>query len=132
FTSTPTPAMALTIQALKQVIASENVDPTRVYVTGTSMGGEGVWDILDREPNLFAGAVPMSGGGDVTTALTIKDIPIWAFHGSADTIVPVEDTRNMIQALRDAGGNPKYTEIAGGGHLIWDPIYQDVSHTLYP
>jgi predicted esterase len=132
FTSTPTPAMALTIQALKQVIATENVDPTRIYVTGTSMGGEGVWDILDREPNLFAAAVPMSGGGDVTTASTIKDIPIWAFHGSADTIVPVENTRNMIQALRDVGGNPKYTEVAGGGHLIWDPIYQDVSRTLYP
>jgi predicted esterase len=132
FTSTPTPAMQLTMEALDQVINSENVDTSRIYVTGTSMGGMGVWDIMYREPNLFAAGVPMSGGGDVTTASTIKDIPIWAFHGSADPLVPVTDTRNMIQALRDVGGNPKYTEVPNGGHLIWDPIYQDTSHTLYP
>jgi predicted esterase len=132
FTSTPTPAMQLTMEALDQVINSENVDTSRIYVTGTSMGGMGVWDIMYREPNLFAAGVPMSGGGDPKTASTIKDIPVWAFHGSADPLVPVTDTRNMIQALRDVGGNPKYTEVAGGGHLIWDPIYQDTSHTLYP
>lgn len=132
FTSTPTPAMQLTMEALDQVINTENVDTSRIYVTGTSMGGMGVWDIMYREPNRFAAGVPMSGGGDVTTASTIKDIPVWAFHGSDDPLVPVADTRNMIQALRDAGGTPKYTEVAGGGHLIWDPIYQDTSHTLYP
>ena len=127
-----TPAMELTIQALKQVIASEDVDTSRVYVTGTSMGGMGAWDIMYREPTLFAAGVPMSGGGDTRTASTIKDIPVWAFHGSADPLVPVTDTRNMIQALQDAGGNPKYTEVPNGGHVIWDPIYQDASHTLYP
>jgi predicted esterase len=132
FGAQPTEAMKLTISALKKVIDIENIDTSRVYVTGNSMGGMGTWDILAREPKLFAAAVPMSGGGDTSTAGTIKDIPVWAFHGDRDTIVPVSATRDMIQALRDAGGDPKYTEVAGGGHVIWDPIYNDESHTLYP
>jgi len=132
FSSTPTEAMKLTIQALKSVINTENVDTSRVYVTGLSMGGMGTWDILAREPKLFAAAVPMSGGGDVQTAATITDIPIWAFHGGADSIVPVSATRDMMQALKDAGGDPKYTEIAGADHAIWGPIYADANDTLYP
>jgi predicted peptidase len=132
YTSQPTEAMKLTINALKKVINTENIDTSRIYVTGNSMGAMGTWDILAREPKLFAAAVPMSGGGDTRTAKTIKDIPIWDFHGSADTIVPVSASRDMIQALRDAGGDPRYTEVAGGDHVIWDPIYNDESHTLYP
>jgi predicted peptidase len=132
WSSKPTEAMSLTIKALKNVISSENVDPSRVYVTGLSMGGMGTWDILSREPEMFAAAVPMSGGGNTKTPAAIKDIPIWAFHGSEDTLVPVSATRDMIDALRDAGGSPKYTEVAGGGHVIWNPIYQDAGNTLYP
>jgi predicted esterase len=131
FSSTPTEAMALTIKALKYVMATQDIDTTRIYVTGNSMGGMGTWDIMYREPNLIAAAVPMSGGADLKTAPVIKDIPVWAFHGSADDIVPVSDTRNTIQALRDAGGNPKYTEVPGGKHTIWEPIYDDYTHTLY-
>ena len=132
FSNKPTESMALTIKALKQVMSSENVDTSRVYVTGLSMGGMGTWDILDREPGLFAAAVPMSGGGDKRTAAAIKDTPIWAFHGGADPIVSVNDTRGMIDALRDAGGSPRYTEIAGAGHEIWNDVYGDASNTLYP
>src|SRR4051812_18082793 len=132
YSSTPTTAMKLTIEALKKVIDTENVDTSRVYVTGLSMGGMGTWDILGREPDLFAAAVPMSGGGDTRTASKIKDVPVWAFHGSEDSIVPVTETRKMIDALRDAGGSPKYTEVQGGDHVIWGPIYADESDTLYP
>lgn len=132
FSNKPTESMALTIKALKQVMSSENVDTSRVYVTGLSMGGMGTWDILDREPGLFAAAVPMSGGGDKRTAAAIKDTPIWAFHGGADPIVSVDDTRGMIDAMRAAGGSPRYTEIAGGGHAIWNDVYVDSSNTLYP
>jgi predicted peptidase len=130
--SEPTEAMSLTIDALKQVMATANVDPTRVYVTGVSMGSFGTWDILRRDPGVFAAAVPMSGGGDPSTASLVKDTPIWAFHGSADSIVPVDSTRNMIAAVRAAGGDPKYTEVPGGDHFIWPAIYGDASNTLYP
>ncbi|MDB5323716.1 MAG: esterase [Phycisphaerales bacterium] len=132
FSSKPTEAMQLTIDALKKVINTENIDTSRVYVTGLSMGGMGTWDILAREPQLFAAAVPMSGGADPKTASKIKDIPIWAFHGGADSVVPVSEMRDTIQALKDAGGSPKYTEVAGADHAIWAPIYADESNTLYP
>jgi predicted peptidase len=128
----PTEAMSLTIEAVKDVIKTQNIDPSRVYVTGLSMGGMGTWDILEREPGLFAAAVPMSGSGDTRSAGVIKDTAIWAFHGSADPIVSVDGTRGMIDALRDAGGSPRYTEIAGAGHEIWDGVYGDSTHTLYP
>jgi predicted peptidase len=130
--SSPTEAMKLTIQAVKNVIKSENVDTSRVYVTGVSMGGMGTWDILERDPELFAAAVPMSGGGDPRSAAKIKDIPVWAFHGGADDLVPVTATRDMIAALKEAGANPRYTELVGQGHVIWNPIYDDPSNTLYP
>jgi predicted peptidase len=128
----PTEAMSLTIRAVKDVVKTQNVDPSRVYVTGLSMGGMGTWDILEREPGLFAAAVPLSGSGDTRSAPVIKDTPIWAFHGSADPIVSVDGTRSMIDAVREAGGSPRYTEIAGAGHEIWDGVYTDSTHTLYP
>jgi predicted peptidase len=129
---TPTEAMSLTMQALHQALQNPNVDTSRIYVTGVSMGSFGTWDILRRNPSLFAAAVPMSGGGDPSTASTIKNIPIWAFHGNADDVVPVQSTRNMVAALQAVGGNIKYTEVDGGSHYIWPAIYQDASNTLYP
>jgi predicted peptidase len=122
---TPSEAMSLTMQALKQAMSNPNVDTSRIYVTGVSMGAFGTWDILRRMPGTFAAAVPMSGGGDPSTAAAIKDTPIWAFHGNADNIVSVDTTRNMIAALQAAGGDPKYTEIDGGDHFIWPGVYND-------
>ena len=130
--NTPTEGMKLTLQALHEAMKNPNVDASRIYVTGLSMGGFGTWDILRREPGTFAAAVPMSGGGDLATAAAIKNTPVWAFHGSADNVVSVDTTRKMVQALTDAGGSPKYTEIAGGGHAIWSDVYADAGNTLYP
>jgi predicted peptidase len=131
YSNTPTAAMQLTIDALKQTIKNQNVDTSRVYVTGLSMGGMGTWDILQREPGMFAAAVPMSGGGDEHSVSKFKDVPVWAFHGDADTIVPVGESRSMVDALRSAGGDVKLTEIKGGGHAIWDDIYTDAGGQLY-
>ena len=133
YNNSPTEAMKLTMQALQQVISSNpNIDISRIYVTGVSMGGMGVWDIMRWMPNQFAAAVPMSGAADPSTAAGIKNIPVWAFQGGADTLVPPNYMRAMIQALKNAGGSPLYTEIAGAGHVIWDPIYYDASNTLFP
>src|SRR5947209_16684639 len=110
---------------------SKNVDTHRIYVTGLSMGGMGVWDIMGREPKLFAAAVPMSGGGDLKEAPIIKDIPTWDFHGADDNIVPVWASQEMIQAIKDAGGSPIYSELPGQGHEIWDPLYDKSDISLY-
>ena len=72
----PTVGLNLVMLALKQVMKNPNVDLNRIYVTGVSMGAYGVWDILRRNPKLFAAAIPMSYGGDPSTAKSIARIPI--------------------------------------------------------
>lgn len=122
---TPTVDMMAVIAALEETLAREPVDPTRIYLTGLSMGGYGSWDLAARMPERFAAVIPICGGGDETTAAKIKDLPIWCFHGDADSAVPVERSQTMIEALRAAGGTPKYSELAGVGHDSWTPAYRD-------
>lgn len=114
-----------TMDILQQVMAEYPIDPSRIYITGLSLGGFGTFTYMDEFPSLWAAAVPLSGGGDPSTASVIKDIPTWAFHGSADATVPVTDTINMINAMTAAGGSPLFTEIPGGGHDIWEQVYGD-------
>jgi predicted peptidase len=102
---------------------SYQVDTQRIYVTGLSMGGFGTWAILAKYPQLFAAAVPICGGGDPKTAETIKDIPIWAFHGDQDNVVPLRRTQEMIEAIEKAGGKPRLTVYPGVGHNSWSPTY---------
>ncbi|GIW98623.1 MAG: hypothetical protein KatS3mg111_1956 [Pirellulaceae bacterium] len=121
----PTLPMKLTLELLDQMIDSAAVDKTRIYITGLSMGGFGTWDAIARRPSFFAAAVPICGGGDLRTAPRIKDLPIWCFHGAQDPVVPVELSRKMIQALRDAGGSPRYTEYPEAAHDSWTQTYAD-------
>jgi predicted peptidase len=74
---------------------------------------------------MFAAAVPICGGGDVTQAKAIKDVPIWAFHGDKDDAVKVRRSRDMIAAIKAAGGSPKYTEYKDVGHDSWTTTYKD-------
>ena len=122
---TPTVDMLAVIAALEDTLQREPIDPARIYLTGLSMGGYGSWDLAARMPDRFAAVLPICGGGDETTAAKIKDLPIWCFHGDADTAVRVERSRTMIEALRAAGGAPKYSELAGVGHDSWTPAYRD-------
>jgi len=122
---TPTGDMLAVIAAIEETLKREPVDPTRISLTGLSMGGYGSWDLAARMPERFAAVLPICGGGDETTAAKIKDLPIWCFHGDADTAVRVERSRTMIEALRAAGGAPKYSELAGVGHDSWTPAYRD-------
>ncbi len=122
---TPTVDMLAVIAALEETLKREPIDPARIYLTGLSMGGYGSWDLAARMPDRFAAVLPICGGGDEATAAKIKDLPIWCFHGDADTAVRVERSRTMIEALRAAGGAPKYSELAGVGHDSWTPAYRD-------
>jgi predicted peptidase len=116
-------SMALALQALDEAIAKLPVDPKRVYVTGISMGGYGTWDVIARRAAFFAAAMPVCGGGDPASAPKFKDLPIWVFHGDADKAVPVARSRAMMEALKAAGGSPKYTEYPGVGHDSWTQTY---------
>ena len=119
---------ALLMSLIKRILPHQpNIDPTRIYLTGVSAGALGVWDLLQRNPKFFAAAVPMSGALGASLAPRIKSIPIWAFHGAADTGVSPIYTRELIAAIIKAGGSPWYTEVPGGGHFIWDGVYAQAS-----
>lgn len=92
------------------------IDRERIYVTGQSMGGYGTWRIITRAPEKFAAAIPICGGGNSGEAARAKAVPIWALHGSGDKVVPVQQTRVMIDALRRAGGTPIYWEYLNATH----------------
>jgi len=121
----PGEELKLSLEILESVRKEFPIDPSRLYVMGLSMGGYATWDVISRYPDLFAAAVPICGGGDEKTAAKIKDLPVWAFHGGADNVVKTIRTRNMIAAIKDAGGNPKYTEYPGVGHGSWGPAFRD-------
>lgn len=121
----PSEPMALVMELLDVLPKELPIDPKRIYVTGLSMGGYGTWDLLTRRPELFAAAAPICGGGDETSAAKIAKIPQWIFHGDKDGVVKPERSRNMVEALKKAGGEPRYTEYPGVGHDSWTPAYKD-------
>ncbi len=122
----PTPPMRLTIELLEQLEENYSIDSSRLYVTGISMGGFGTFDIIQRYPNKFAAAVPICGGGDLTRAFMLADMPIWAFHGTKDQIVEPEFSRSIIEAIQLAGGSPGYTEYPDEGHVgAWVQAYRN-------
>lgn len=125
--SAPSKTMRLTQELIASAIESPNVDRDRVYVTGLSMGGFGTFELIARMPSVFAAAVPLCGGGDTRPVIInrIKDVPMWIIHGDQDSVVNVEYSRELVAALRDAGSSPRYSELTGFGHNIWDATYAD-------
>ena len=111
--------MRLVIELLKQARNEYTIDSRRIYVTGLSMGGFGTFDLIERHPELFAAAVPICGGGDESAAEKIAKIPLWVFHGAKDKVVPVNRSRKMVEAVKKAGADPRYTEYPNGGHDSW-------------
>lgn len=120
---TPDGKRALAI--LAQVEKDFSVDPKREILTGWSMGGYGVWEIAAANPERWLSVVALSGGGDVTLAGKLKDVRVWAYHGARDKVVRPEGTRSLVEAIKAAGGQPRYTEIADGDHNIWTQVYDD-------
>ncbi|CAM4414410.1 S-layer homology domain-containing protein [Paenibacillus alkaliterrae] len=135
-----------TLELIKSVASNPLIDPDRIYITGVSMGGFGTWGFIQRNPDLFAAAMPVCGGGDLTKVEAIKDMPIWAFHAADDPVVKVageidlympefmiNGTRDMVAALKAIGSTKvKYTEYEPGyvampvapmAHFSWVPAY---------
>jgi predicted peptidase len=110
---------------VEETLKKQPVDAKRFYVTGLSMGGFATWDLLGRAPERIAAAVPICGGGDPAQVAKFKDVPIHAFHGEADSVVPVRATRDMITALEKAGGKPAVTYYPGVNHDSWTQTYSD-------
>ncbi len=97
-----------------------SVDPDRVYISGQSMGGYGTWTLAAVAPERFAAAIPVCGGGNLEDAKRLVNLPIWAFHGAMDEVVPLERSQQMVDAIEKLGGNATLTIYPDKGHGICD------------
>jgi predicted peptidase len=132
------------MRILDAVDSEWQTDRDRTYVVGMSMGGYGAWQLAMDHPDRFAAIVPVCAGvlppptepellgvkvpdpaGDpyAQIARAVAKLPIWIFHGAADPVVPVGESRRMARELAKAGGDPRYTEYPFTGHDAWDPTF---------
>ena len=113
------------VMALVQKIKQEySVDSNCVYAMGISMGGYAVWDAMIRHNDVFAAGVAVCGAGDPSKARTLKNTPMFVYHGTADLVVPVSGSEEMVAAIRSAGGTKvRYTAMEGRGHGIWGTVF---------
>ena len=114
------------VALLDDIEASHRVDPSQIYLTGLSMGGYGTWALATRQPERFAAAAPICGDGSVIPARRLTRMPIWAFHGEVDAVVPVDESRRLVRAIEAQGGKlVKLTVYSGVGHDSWTAAYDD-------
>jgi predicted peptidase len=114
------------IEALRaDLVARGPIDPDRVLLTGMSLGGHGTWDYAVEYPDRLAAIAPVCGSGVPSLAMRLARLPVWSFHGALDDVVPIAPDRLMIDAVRAAGGRPKFTVYPDVGHNAWDPAYAD-------
>ncbi len=121
----PSKPMELLIGLIHQLIKTMPVDTNRIYITGLSMGGFGTYDAIERYPGLFAAAVPVCGGGDVSKVSVIAHLPIWIYQGAEDPAVNPSYALDMLVALTKEGAHPGFTQYPEVGHFSWLGAYSD-------
>ncbi|MGQ9631523.1 MAG: prolyl oligopeptidase family serine peptidase [bacterium] len=111
---------------LDEIVKTYAVDTDRVYLTGLSMGGYGTWHLAMRYPERFAAIAPICGGGVYPEKVRVlKDVPVWAFHGAKDTVVPLERSEEMVNALKACGGDVRFTVYPDAEHDSWTETYNN-------
>jgi predicted peptidase len=113
------------IALIEDVSERWSIDRDRIYVTGQSMGGAGAWYLATEHPNLFAATMPICGFASPSFAESLANVPVWAFHGEIDNGISVQFSRDMVAAIRAAGGSPRYTEFEGIGHACAPLVFDD-------
>lgn len=113
------------VALLDQIIQEYEVDTSRIYLTGLSMGGFGAWSLATRYPKRFAAVAPICGGGAPYLADRFKDLPVWAFHGAKDNVVPLQESKRMVDAINAKGGRAKLTVYPDAGHDSWTAAYNN-------
>jgi predicted peptidase len=107
---------------IEHVASHYRADRERIYLVGYSMGGYGTWQTAAEHSELISAIVPISGGGDLNDARSLAQIPVWAFHGAEDKVVPVTESERMIDAIQAAGAKPKFTILPDAGHGICEEV----------
>jgi predicted peptidase len=101
------------------------VDAERVCATGLSLGGHGVWDWATAFPQDLAAIAPVCGFGEPDDVCRLRRVPVRAYHGEADTVVPMASQKECVDALRACGGEVEFIVFPGVGHDAWNPAYDD-------
>ena len=101
------------------------IDTNRVLATGLSLGGHGVWNWAAAYPGDLAGIAPVCGFGSPAQVCQARTVPVRAYHGETDDVVPVAAQQACVDALRTCGGRADFIVFPGVGHGAWDPAYQD-------
>jgi predicted peptidase len=110
---------------LDDIVSRYRVDEDRIYLTGLSMGGFGTWRLAIEYPDRFAAIAPVCGKGDTVRAARIAHLPVWVFHGAKDETVPIKESEVMVEAIKKAGGDVKFTVYPEAGHDSWTETYNN-------
>ncbi len=125
---------AYVMDVINHVKKDLRVDPKRIYITGLSLGGFGVWTTIGAYPDVFAAAIPICAGGNALNraqAIAAADVAVWGFHGDKDNTVSYTVTTRMVSAINASTPKPnplaKITLFGGLGHIIWDRVYKQTN-----
>lgn len=121
----PTIAMTMANNLLHFLLKEYPVNKKQVYIGGLSMGGMGTFEIVYRNPGLFAAAFPICGGGDPASAKKLKPTHWWVFHGDSDAVVPPKYSELMVAALKAVKADVKFTLYPGVNHNSWDSAFAE-------
>ena len=111
--------------AIRQAVERYNVDPNRISLTGLSLGGYGTFIYGGKNADRFSAFMPICGGGNPEDAQALAKTPMWVFHGADDSVVPVAQSERMVEAIKAAGGNVRFTVYPGTNHNSWDKAYAE-------
>jgi predicted peptidase len=95
------------------------VDLSRIHVTGFFMGGYGTWDLALHTPDRFASLALICGGGDTRRASLVSRIPHWVHHGELDDIIDISQSKKMVERLKKAGADVRFTTYPDVAHDSW-------------
>ena len=110
---------------LDEIVSRYRIDEDRIYLTGLSMGGYGTWALAIAYPDRFAAIAPICGGGRADQVARISHVPTWVFHGALDSGVPLSRSVTMVDALKKAEGNVKFTIYPNAKHDSWTETYNN-------
>lgn len=121
----PTEAMESLMDLVQKLVQNPNVDASKIYVAGLSMGGMGTFELLSRMPDTFAAAIAICGGGNTKLAEKYSHVPMWIFHGAKDDVVIPQHSVAIVEALLKQGAFPKFTLYDDANHNSWDPAFAE-------
>ena len=111
----------------ENVVTTYNVDESRLYLSGLSMGGSGTWQLANILYEKLAAIAPVCPPFGFVNPVNFKDLPVWCFHGAMDSVIPVSDSVKMVRLLRSGGCNVKFTVYPDADHDSWTDTYTNTA-----